>query len=157
MIIAVRFFLISLCISFFASSSHANILTGPVTNPENGHEYYLLTTNSWTASQAEAITLGGNLVTINDALENNWVYSTFSSFGGGNRALWIGLNDQAQEGTFVWVSGQTTDYSNWRPGEPSGGEENFVHLCPPDFSPGQWNDLINFSTFFFDVKWCGGS
>jgi len=44
-----------------------------VTNPANGHSYYLLSSNTWTASQAEAAALGGNLP-INDAAENDWVF-----------------------------------------------------------------------------------
>jgi len=33
-----------------AIQSRAGIIAGPITNPANGHEYYLLTPNTWTAS-----------------------------------------------------------------------------------------------------------
>ncbi len=35
--------------------------------------------------------------------------------------FWIGLSDVTMEGTFVWMDGSTSTYSNWRPGEPAGG------------------------------------
>ena len=56
----------------------AGILSGPAINPGPGHTYYLLTQNTWTASEAEAVTLGGHLVTINDSAENDWVLNTFN-------------------------------------------------------------------------------
>src|SRR5256714_10353536 len=81
----------------------ASVVIGPVINPANQHTYYLLSAATWTDSQAFAQSLGGNLATINDALENTWVFQTF----GQSRDLWIGFNDQQIEGTFTWVSGET--------------------------------------------------
>lgn len=57
----------------------AGILAGPVTNDATGHYYYLLAQNSWTASQAEALRLGGDLVTIDDQAEQDWVFTTFTA------------------------------------------------------------------------------
>lgn len=37
----------------------AGILAGPVVNPANGHRYFLLTTNTWTAARDEAATVAG--------------------------------------------------------------------------------------------------
>ncbi|MFH1131587.1 MAG: lectin-like protein, partial [Pseudomonadota bacterium] len=33
--------------------------------------------------------------------------------------IWIGLNDMAKEGTWVWATGEKTTYKAWRPGEPN--------------------------------------
>src|SRR5438045_3064478 len=96
---AVRLFLA--CVSALlalASTAHATVIVGPILNPANGHSYYLLETAAWTASEAEAATVGGHLVTINDLAEEQWVYATFSSYQGVSRALWIGLTDAASEG-----------------------------------------------------------
>ena len=133
-----------------AVSAQAAIVTGPVTNSANGHAYYLLAAATWTQSEAESVTLGGHLVTINDDAENDWVYDTFSQFGGVSRALWLGLNDQVEEGTFVWSSGQTSSYTKWSQGQPDNGGgglvEHFTHMWFPGFNPGYvtdryWNDL----------------
>jgi hypothetical protein len=121
------------------------VLAGPITNPSNGNDYYLLTQNNWTGSEAEAVGLGGHLVTINDAAEDAWVSTTFSNYGGSNRALWIGLNDAATENTFVWVSGEPVGYLNWAGGEPNNnGGEDWAHIFPPiDPRYPRWNDAPN--------------
>jgi hypothetical protein len=114
------------------------VIGSPIVN--NGHTYYLLSPDTWTASQAFALTLGGNLVTINDAAENEWVFNTW-----GDHFLWIGLNDAQNEGTFVWASGEALSYTNWALGEPSNtnGDEDYVNMYPNSFSTGQWNDCDN--------------
>jgi hypothetical protein len=69
-----------------------------VTNSANGHVYYLLPQSTWSASEADAQALGGHLVTINDQAEQQWVFSTFGSYGGTDKSLWIGLREFAPEG-----------------------------------------------------------
>jgi hypothetical protein len=127
--------------------TRAAVLAGPLTNAANGHLYYLLSANTWTASEAEARGLSGHLVTINDAAENQWVLNTFSPLTGVAEArLWIGLNDAANEGQFVWASGEPVTFTYWYPGEPDdggpGGEDHtaLFHsiFVPPD---GRWLDI----------------
>lgn len=121
-----------------SGNAAAGVLAGPVVNPANGHRYYLLSQNNWAASEAEAVKLGGHLVTINDGAENDWVYNQFANFGGSRRHLWTGLNDRANEGVFIWSSGETPLYRSWSPGEPnnSSGVENCAH-----FWGYAWNDF----------------
>ena len=61
--------------------------------------------------------LGGHLVTINDATENDWL---FSNFGDGS---WIGFTDQITEGDWKWISGEEVTYTNWYADQPS----NSIH------------------------------
>jgi len=122
----------------------AGILAGPITNPNNGHDYYLLTPDTWTASEAEAEKLGGTLAIIRNADDQKWVFSTFSSYGGTNCNLWIGLHRQWQGGPLAWVTDEKDDYSNWSAGNPdnNGGVENCVEMYNPrDVQPGKWNDF----------------
>ncbi|NJM58208.1 MAG: hypothetical protein HC857_13265 [Synechococcales cyanobacterium RU_4_20] len=90
----------------------------------NGKEYLLTTAKTWEEAQAEAVSLGGNLVTVNDAAEEAWLRQTF----GTTESLWIGLTDRVQEGTFRWADGEAVTYTNWAPGQPDnyqpvGGED----------------------------------
>jgi lectin-like protein len=131
----------------------ATVLSGPMTNPANGHVYYLLDTASWTDSEAEALTLGGHLVTINNAAENDWVFDTFVPLLPTDvfATLWIGLNDAAQEGTFVWVSGEPVTFTNWSTNQPDNarGTEDYAHVwtqfnlpqAPAEWR--KWNDAAN--------------
>lgn len=109
-----------------ASSSQAAIWAGPVTNPANGHAYYVVTgfpgsVGTWSQARSEAIALGGDLVTINDADENAFVlnfvrssFTTSTSFG----SAFIGLQ-RPPGGSFSWVSGDALTYQSWAPGNPS--------------------------------------
>ena len=140
-----------LCIS---SVQATTILSGPIYNPATTHSYFLLTSSDWTDAEAAAVSMGGHLVTVNDAAENDWLLSTFSNFGGQARALWIGLNDAAEEGAFTWSSGEPVSYTHWEVGQPDDGggfypHEDYVLIWPSPGprSPGYWNDYINTNTF----------
>ncbi len=137
-----------LCV-VMTSASYGSILAGPTVNPANNHVYYLLDMTSWTSSEAEAVSLGGHLATINDAAENAWVLNTFGPLV--SRSLWIGFNDVAVEGTFEWTSGEAVTYTNWNTGEPNNGgsvvgnEDYTAILGMSSPYPGYWNDTINVS------------
>lgn len=122
-------------------------LAGPFVNPANCHTYYLTQPGTWIECQMKAQSLGGNLVTINDAAENEYVRSTISNFGGVPRVLWIGLNDVAVENTFVWADGSALGYTNWNAGEPNNvGNEDYVLMVDP--TTGKWNDAHSGLDFF---------
>jgi len=130
---------------------NVGVLAGPIVDPANGHRYYLLDRASWPDSEAEAVCLGGHLVTINDEAENAWVWEQFWSFGGVDRLCWIGFSDAASEGTWVWSSGEPVTYTHWGPGEPNNGYgagEDYAHMGPPD---GFWNDLAPDAQNFYDL------
>lgn len=129
------------------TASAGPVLTSSI-NPANGHRYFLLDASNWTDAETQAAALGGHLVTVNDAAENTWVYETFSHFSGEDRYLWIGLNDAAQSGTFVWASGEPVSYTNWDVDQPDnqGGVEHYVHLPLPGTSAAPaiaWNNIRN--------------
>jgi hypothetical protein len=103
-------------------------------NPATGHDYlYVGDGMTWADAEEYAVSLGGHLVTINDAAENDWLIATFGT------QYWMGMNDIAVEGTWVWASGEPVTYTNWHVGEPNdiGGEDGGV-VSGPFF--GQWND-----------------
>ncbi|MBI3852376.1 MAG: tandem-95 repeat protein [Verrucomicrobia bacterium] len=112
-------------------------------NSANGHYYVLLSPATWSFSERAAVALDGHLTSILDLAEQNWVFNTFGGFGGTNHLLWIGINDVASEGHFVWSSGEPVGFTYWAPGEPNNAltGEDFAALYPPGHPlAGQWND-----------------
>jgi hypothetical protein len=119
-------------------------------NPETDHYYALTETGmSWDMLEALAVQTGGHLVSINDAAEEEWLYSTF-----GSTMFWIGLTDYPDEGEFRWTSGEPVTYLKWCPGEPSdtaggAGSEDAVHAIPWAQC---WNDEPTWITEFWDPE-----
>ena len=106
-----------------------------VVRPENGHAYKRIQCADWEDGQAQAAAEGGYLVTINDEAEQRWLQTVL-----GGQPSWIGLNDIAQEGQWVWDNGEPLTYTNWGLQEPSDtsiGEEDYVILGPS----GEWQDF----------------
>ncbi|MFN9555787.1 MAG: LamG-like jellyroll fold domain-containing protein, partial [Dolichospermum sp.] len=98
--------------------------------------YYLTNAGSWTNAQGQAEALGGNLVTINDPSENQFLVTAF-----GSEYFWIGLNDVAAEGNFAWVNGESSKYTNWYGVQPdNSNNEDYVFM---NYGPGTWADISN--------------
>ncbi len=115
-----------------------------LSNSVNGHFYVLLSPATWTWSERVAMSLGGHLTAIANQAEEDYVFNSFSTFGGTNRLLWIGINDVATEGHFVWSSGEPVNFTYWAPGEPNNfqGNEDFTAIYEPGHpSAGRWNDF----------------
>jgi hypothetical protein len=51
--------------------SPVGVLAGPIANPANNHQYYLLEPACWTNAENTAVSLGGHLVSIDDEAENS--------------------------------------------------------------------------------------
>lgn len=92
---------------------------------------------NWENARAVCLGYGGDLVSIRDEKEEEFISSLSSDFR--NDLLWIGLNDRVNEGQFVWSDGtyfNSSVYSNWRTGDPSHtGNEDCVGL-----RNNLWND-----------------
>ena len=137
----------------------------------NGH-YYTLTSSqkSWANCEAEAQTavvdsfgigsgLVGHLVTINDAAENQWLYNNYILPDHADK--YIGFNDAATEGHWVWSSGTGgywdystgtgTSYVAWASGEPNNQSNEDVACIkwlgesPPSNT---WGDYVGSTTRF---------
>jgi Lectin C-type domain/PEP-CTERM motif len=148
--------MLSLCLA--SSAPAAQILQ---TDQYNGHTYYLVggdgppgTGINYTDSAAFATSLGGFLVTVDDAQENLFLYDTFASaqfpgFGQVN-SLYIGLNQVNTQGVYRWDSGAPVVFTSWAPGEPNNthGREHWGTIVGSVASqffggPGNWNDTPN--------------
>jgi len=145
-----------LCVGvlLLCSSASGAVLQGPVVNPSNGHTYYLLApyetgVNSFDAIRAEAAGLGGDLTSIQDAMEDAWVFSTFgptalaSDPSSGFKSLLIGYTDRDPPG-FVWTDGSSSTYTNWYASEPNGtvGDgEDYTGILLTFDPAGLWHDI----------------
>ncbi len=122
-------------------------------NEANGHYYELVNVDdgiNWTAARDEAASYQfegrqGHLATMTSVEENFWLTSTFT--GEGLHLHWIGgyqpSGSDEPAGGWVWVTGEPWGFSNWWPGEPSGGEnENYLIFDHDVTGAGKaWNDL----------------
>jgi hypothetical protein len=89
-----------------------------------GHAYMFCTTPAgWPDALAACSGLGYGLLSINDSGEESWVNLTLDTYT--TLRTWMGFNDRATEGTWVWQSGDPVAYTNWYEGEPnnSGNED----------------------------------
>jgi len=117
-----------------------SITNGPINNPANGHSYYLLSPATWGNAETFAQTLGGHLVTINDAAENTWINQNFMVTHPTLNPF-FGLTDDGHFGTWTWISGEPVTYLNWGPGEPNFSFEHFGNLFEQTSPyPGAWNN-----------------
>jgi hypothetical protein len=153
-----RAFWVTIVLILAATSfTSASVLTGPITNSANGHIYYMLAPSSWLDAEAEAVSLGGHLVTINDALENQWVLDTFGSIAIATSSepdtwLWLGFTDLQVESSWQWTTGDPVTYTNWGFSEPSqtSSGEDYAAMTPELFNgkpPGAWIDTTNSSGY----------
>ena len=95
---------------------------------------------SWNEHNDRAIAMGGHLVSITSAEENELVARI-----AGGRTVWIGgMRKGSGNGTgadyWCWCDGQPWIYANWAPGEPNnyGGNENRIQLHG---TSKLWNDV----------------
>jgi hypothetical protein len=112
----------------------------------DGSTYLIcLGTDSWSGSRDLCRSVGYELVTIDSAAEDDWLWTTIGPMTG--EEVWIGLTDAVEEGTFLWPDGtiQRTPsgdltYSGWRSTAPdNNGEEDCVELDRG--SGGEWEDV----------------
>lgn len=135
----------SMClIALFALAAVAS--AQPIQSPVNGHYYEMVTLAAAPADWAEARDaaagmifngMPGYLATFTSADEEDWVIANFTAIGT-DEHIWIGATDEATEGTWIWVSGEPWNHTNWAMGEPNGGsEENCLEYTDGEAA---WND-----------------
>lgn len=115
----------------------------------NGHSYLLVEERmTWTQARDYAESLGGYLVCITSAEEQDFVSTLIS--GGTQTFYWIGATDEAEEGVWTWLSGEPFVYSNWASRQPDnyylGENESYVGVARVNTNwakANKWNDFTN--------------
>ncbi|MBU6294872.1 MAG: hypothetical protein KJS91_09315 [Planctomycetes bacterium] len=99
---------------------------------------------TWHEAKADAEARGGRLA----VLDTQEKIDQANAYLGGYDYwpdMWIGLTDEAQEGSWKWIDGSPLSSTNWYPGEPNDMYgEDFAILyrnLPGVHSNGEWNDV----------------
>ncbi len=121
--------LLAVCGLACSSAKAQDIIAGPFSRGSS--QYYLTSLTNWTSAEALAVSMGGHLVTIETSAENQWLGSTVLPHSPVGPWAWIGLTDEADEGTWVWVSGSSASYRSWGGSEPNNctsalGDEDYA-------------------------------
>ena len=110
----------------------------------NGHTYGITPTQTWVDAEAHAVSLGGHLVTINDADENEFIRTTFLNISGEQEDFWIGFYCQtppsSNPANYVWSSGEPVTYSNWRRYQPDLSNDNYTAINYVKKDSGYWDN-----------------
>ena len=103
---------------------------------------------TWYQAQAYCSGLGGRLVKINSAEENEFVLNLVNERAPSVKQVWIGLKWNPSVNDFLWSDHSVPVYKNWGPHEPNGNAaEPCGHMWTkgttylPNQAPGYWNDL----------------
>jgi hypothetical protein len=105
-----------------------------------GHEYWLCEDGDpWVAARAFCMIQGGDLTSIQSQAENDFLFDAINQLSNGK--WWMGFNDRAAEGTWVWSDGSAVVFTHWEMGEPNnvGGNEDCGQLNR-FFPSSTWND-----------------
>jgi hypothetical protein len=174
---------------FAALSSNAQCLADSAANivffNYEGKVYEIVKeTKNWADAATCAVERGGSLVEINSQEEQDTIWSalqiagitlpnTTAPDGGGSAYLWIGGNDLAAEGAWVWdgnADGLSVQF--WQgtaSGNPVGGHFNNWGNEPDDFNgnqdnlglalnnwplgiAGQWNDIASTNELYYVIE-----
>ena len=137
-----------LCLLVLASLSQTTHAQANHTWFVHGDSEYALTSTrqAWSLNEAEAVSQGGHLVTINSAEENAWLVDTFPNVycigfdgNGGGALAQIGYFRDV-DNNWKWISGEGSTYTNLYSMFPQGGHRSYMHLAPfTGVGRGQWN------------------
>lgn len=163
---------VTVCFSMVCGLQHASAARVQWTVGEGHNEHYYEAFDvpagiSWTDAQNTAKSKGGDLASIANEQENNFVFSLVSDakywnqIGEGNFGPWLGgfqdhtAPDYSEPaGGWRWITGETWGYMNWADGEPNNGGDledylGYFHLEPGGDSlhmGSTWNDYLNAPT-----------
>lgn len=97
---------------------------------------------TWSKASESCQAIGGELATIDNAIENRFISDMLKTAAG----AWIGLNDRETESKYVWNFQQSSSqtYFTWGSGEPSNYNKycNIENCITIKSTNGKWNDVV---------------
>ena len=148
---------------------------------ENKDFLFVAEATNYENAKSNAVSLGGQLVSINSAKENQEIFNQISNIissnnlnlptatdGGGSKYVWLGANDTVTEGQWIWEDGSSFDYQKWGTGKLGSEPDNYnnqdglglgMENWPAGFNNGEgfgnagsWNDLDLSNELFYIVE-----
>ncbi len=152
----------------------------------NNKSYEIVKQNkTWTDAAACAVERGGYLAEIDDEDEQNQLYhhvknvaginpvNTIAPDGGGASYVWLGGNDIAEEGKWIWDGNNDGDgpqfwqgttsgvpvgglYNNWGNEPDNWSNQDGLGLAITDWplgTSGQWNDVDDGNDLYFIIEY----
>ncbi|KAK9962411.1 hypothetical protein ABG768_007780 [Culter alburnus] len=98
---------------------------------------YISQPANWIRAERNCQSLGANLASVHNKLENNFLLSLLPT---PSTRSWVGAHDGVQDGQWLWSDGTVFGYTNWCSGEPNNHQqpENCLEI---NFSTNRcWND-----------------
>ncbi|XP_038842554.1 ladderlectin-like [Salvelinus namaycush] len=104
--------------------------------PSDWHPYgsrcfkFVSIPQSWSDSEQNCLALGGNLASVHNLLEYQFMQSLTKDTNGHLPDTFIGGFDAVKEGLWMWSDGSRFDYTHWNTDEPNntGGKENCLQM-----------------------------
>jgi hypothetical protein len=112
----------------------------PLNPPVQGADFYFqykTTDNPSARATCQATGSGGDLAWFDSLAQQQVVVAAVNAMAPGTEA-WFGLNDQAEEGNYVWFTGGKPSYLNWAQGQPNNADGG--QNCARMLANGAWND-----------------
>ena len=97
---------------------------------------------TWAEHNKQAISMGGNLASISNAIENNKVKEVSTGVNVWLGGVRKGCGNDTGADHWYWSNGEKWSYTNWMKNQPDNYQksENRVHMTPLSHGQ-QWNDI----------------
>ncbi|XP_054588521.2 ladderlectin [Nothobranchius furzeri] len=84
----------------------------------------------WAAAERYCLSVGGNLASFHSTAEYNFIRDLILKKTGAHTTCWVGGNDAAKDGVWMWSDGSKFDFTAWHAGEPNnyGGSESCMDI-----------------------------
>lgn len=108
---------------------------------------------TWSEARAACEALGGHLVTVTSAEEEEAFLERIIQEAGSRKNYWMGAYAPASDNVFEWITGEAFTYTKWAADQPDRDYENRLMMYTYDNpkSSGNtaycWNNLIDDGTF----------
>uniref|UniRef100_A0A3P9N3W2 Galactose-specific lectin nattectin-like n=1 Tax=Poecilia reticulata TaxID=8081 RepID=A0A3P9N3W2_POERE len=102
---------------------------------------FYFTPRIWSDAEAFCISIGGNLASIHNNEENDFLSEMITRDTGNPSITWVGGHDAITEGQWMWSDGSKFDYSSFALGQPDNfaQSENCLEI---NYSGNKWNDRV---------------